>query len=85
MALKLTVKSPNGEVIKDAIHRVEDACIYSNKAVRFLLRSYENVDSTDSFECHTMSVEYDENNGSLENQAYLYVKSLSNFFGAEDC
>lgn len=79
MALQLTVTAPDGTEMTDAIHRVEDVCVVSNRYVRFLLKSYASSDASDAFEYHTLNAPYDAANSDLEQQAYTYVKSLSNF------
>ena len=79
MALQLTVTAPDGTEMTDAIHRVEDVCVAFNKNVRFLLKSYSSLDASDAFEMHTINASYDTSNNNLEQQAYTYVKSLSNF------
>ena len=82
MALQLTVTAPSGTEMIDAIHRVEDVCVVFNKHVRFLLKSYESSDASDAFEYHTLNAPYDATNSDIEQQAYTYAKSLSNFSDA---
>ena len=84
MALQLTTISPSGEVVTDAVHRVSDVCVAFNKHVRFLLNSYATAEEVNPFEVHTLNAPYDATNEDLEQQAYAYVKSLSNFAEATE-
>ena len=84
MALQLTVTAPDGTEMTDAIHRVEDVCVAFNKSVRFLLKSYASSNAPDAFEVHTLNAPYDAANSDLEQQAYTYAKSLSNFSNAAE-
>ena len=82
MALKLTVTSPEGIEMIDAVHVVEDVCVAVTGDVRFLLKSYASLEEDQAFEAHTFNAPHDAGNEDIEQQAYAYVKGLSNFENA---
>lgn len=84
MALKKTVVTPNGFEALDAYHRVEGVRITSKNTIAFQVRvSKDGV--LPHFSDQAFLCDYDINGANPIAQAYLYIKTLPEFFGASDC
>jgi len=83
MALKLTVDSVHGFTAIDALHRVEHLSIAGRDKISFHLRSYTAFDKP-FFAENIYEADYDLYGENPVKQAYLYVKTLPEYEGAED-
>jgi hypothetical protein len=84
MALLKTVSTVHGFEAVDAYHRVEAVSIVGKESVNFYLRSYKEVDKP-FFAEQLLSANYSLTGENPIKQAYLHVKSLSQFSDAVDC
>ena len=84
MALKITVTTPHGIIVKDAYHRVESVQIVGKTAIKFQVRSYTSPGFP-----HFADVEYSSaysiDGENPISQAYAHLKTLPEFAGAVDC
>lgn len=84
MALLKTISTVYGFEAVDAYHRVEAVSIVSKESVNFYLRSYKEVGKP-FFAEQLLSANYSLTGENPIKQAYLHVKSLSQFADAVDC
>lgn len=84
MALSMTINTPYGIAVTDAYHRVEGLELVSKSQVRFQLRAYADplmaaIGDT-AYTC-----DYDLDGPNPIAQAYLHLKTLTEFANAVDC
>lgn len=84
MALKKTVLTNFGVEIVDAYHRVEDVRIIGKNAIAYFVRSYKDRGFMHFSERQEIS-NYDIHGENPMEQAYSYLKTLSEFADAVDC
>lgn len=86
MAFKKTINAPIGVQVQDAYHRVEFVMIdKSKKRIEFRLRTYKDVNSSSWISDASHACRYDINGLNPIAQAYVYLKSQSEFQDAQDC
>jgi hypothetical protein len=84
MALSLTVQQETGIEVQDAYIQVVSALVHKNQTATACYLTFADtkklpLDSTE------VTYPYDLNGSNPIKQAYLYLKSLPEFEGAEDC
>ena len=85
MALQLTVTTPHGFEATGAYHRVEKITLTSKNSIEFEFRSYKNAELNAAFTSKVFFCDYKFNGENPFKQAYLYLKTLSEFADAVDC
>lgn len=85
MALQKSVTTEQGFFAENAYHRVEELKLITKDTILFQVRSYKDTSGLPQFADVSYSCPYDlENKNPLE-QAYEYLKTLSEFENAVDC
>jgi hypothetical protein len=84
MALLKTVSTVHGFQALDAYHRVDAVSIVGKDSINFYLRSYKEADKP-FFAEQLLSADYSLNGENPIKQAYLHVKTLTQFADAIDC
>ena len=84
MALQKTMPTPQGFTATDAYHRVEGVSIKSKTEISFRVRSYKDAVETVSFADHGYECSYDLSGANPIQQAYVYLKTLSEYSSATD-
>lgn len=83
MALRKSVNMPQGFAVEDVYHRVESLTIQPKNEMSFVVRGYADVEKPSFYEIF-LSCEYAIDEDNPIKQAYLYLKTLPEFEGAED-
>ena len=84
MALKQPYTTAHGFEAPEAYHRVEQVLLQEKDRIKFHVRSY--VDPAKPFFAEVLyEADYDLHGENPIKQAYLYLKTLPEFEGAEDC
>jgi len=84
MALSMTINTPYGIAVTDAYHRVEGLELLSKVQARFQLRAYADP-SMAAIGDTAYTCAYDLGGPNPIAQAYLHLKTLSEFANAVDC
>jgi hypothetical protein len=84
MALRKTIVMPQGYEVENAYHRIESLTVHPKDAMTFMLRGYADV-TKPSFIEFVMTCEYSLDGDNPIKQAYEFLKTTSEFDGAEDC
>lgn len=84
MALSKTVTTPHGFEVVNAIYRVETLTLTNREKMTFHVRSYVSADKP-FFAEQIVDAPYEITGVNPIKQAYLYLKTLPEFEGAEDC
>lgn len=84
MALQKTMPTPQGFTATDAYHRVEGVSIVGKTKISFRVRSYKDAAEAVSFSDHGYECDYDLQGVNPISQAYVHLKTLSEFAGAAD-
>jgi hypothetical protein len=84
MALEKTVTTPHGFKAVDAYHRVEGTQVGKDK-MTFSVRSYKNNSGLPHFDDASFSCAYDLAGSNPIAQAYIHLKTLTEFGDATDC
>lgn len=98
MALKKTTMTAQGIEVVDAYHRVESASVlrvgkripsevetYGTHTLVAKLCSFKDKDANVNFSEKMFTTKFDVNGVGAIEQAYNFIKSTSEFAGAEDC
>lgn len=83
MALQKTTTNASGLTATDAYHRVENVTLASKTEITFSVRSYASTDRP-FFAEEFYSCAYNLSGSNPIEQAYVYLKTLSEFSGATD-
>lgn len=83
MALQKTTTNASGLTATDAYHRVENVTLASKTEITFSVRSYVSTDMP-FFAEEFYSCAYDLSGSNPIEQAYVHLKTLSEFSGATD-
>lgn len=84
MALMITINDPRGFTMQDAYCRVEGVSIENKQVMKFQLRCYKDAAFGTAFSDSAYSCEYEVSEVNPYEQAYNYLKSLSEFASAAD-
>lgn len=84
MALEKTVTTPHGFKAVDAYHRVEGTQVSKDK-MTFSVRSYKDNSGLPHFDDASFNCAYDMAGANPIAQAYVHLKTLSEFSDANDC
>ena len=84
MALKKTVTTQHGFTASDACHRVEGVQVGKDR-MTFQVRSYKDNSGLPHFADASFSCAYDISGDNPIKQAYVLLKTLSEFAGATNC
>ena len=84
MALKKTITTTHGFQAVDAYHRVEAVTLVSKDQISSHVRSYTAPDKP-FFQEQVLAAPYVLDGENPIKQAYLHLKTLSQFAGATDC
>ena len=83
MALGKTIDTDYGVTVTNAYHRVENVALATKELITFSVRAYADVNasaiSDKRYECP-----YDITDGNPIEQAYAYLKTLTEYSGATD-
>ena len=84
MALQKTVTTTHGLSASNAYHRVENVSLQGKNVIKFDLCSYASSSSESPFDVSDYGCSYDIDGSNPIQQAYEYLKTLSEFSGATD-
>ena len=84
MALKKSQNTSFGIVVQDAYHRIESLRLVNKEKMQFNVCAYADVNAA-PFMSNMYTCVYDIKGENPIKQAYVYIKSLSEFEGAADC
>lgn len=85
MALTKTTKTEWGIEVKDAYSKVENVILTAKDKITFHVRSYVSNDGVPFFTEKVFGCDYDINGENPIKQAYLHLKTLTEFSDAVDC
>lgn len=85
MALARTIQTEWGFSVENAYSRVEAVSLIDKDKISFHIRSYSSPQNVPYFEEQVLNCSYDINGVNPIAQAYLHLKTLPEFEGAEDC
>lgn len=84
MALQHNTTTDSGLNVQNAYSRVESILLLNKSKVKFTLSSYANKEEVIPFSNKTYMCDYDIESYNPIKQAYLYLKTLSEFSNATD-
>jgi hypothetical protein len=84
MALQHNITTDSGLNVQNAYSRVESILLLNKSKVKFTLFSYANKEEGIPFNKQTYMCDYDIESYNPIKQAYLYLKTLSEFSNTTD-
>tara|TARA_R110000868_G_scaffold168146_1_gene402737 strand:- start:618 stop:875 length:258 start_codon:yes stop_codon:yes gene_type:complete len=85
MALQKTVTTSHGFVSQDAYHKVDNIKIFSKSSMTFDIKILKSKNETIAFDTLSFQCMYELDKENPIKQAYLYLKTRSEFVDSTDC
>ena len=85
MALKQKISTISGIEVDDAYHRVEQVTLVNKSNIHFAVNAYKDSENKAYITNKFYSCQYDLAGKNPMAQAYMHLKTLEEFAGAEDC
>jgi len=84
MALNKTIETASGIVVNNAYLRVEEATVKNKNQLYFFVKYFASVEKPE-FESKLFFCPYELDGANPIAQAYVHLKTLPEFSGANDC
>ena len=85
MALKKSTITPHGFFAADAYHKVSNIRIDNKTRLAFNVDVCKSAEELHTFSVLSFECDYDINGENPLAQAYVYLKTIPEFVGAQDC
>lgn len=85
MALKKEITTASGIVVPDAYHRVERVILATKTKIHFVVSAYKDDGIKAPITSKPYTCDYALDGSNPIAQAYVHLKTLPDFAGAQDC